>query len=321
MTHATTFTDSYHRLLSHVYNYGIRRPSRARLIDGSQPDTRSIIGHSLCTNFVRLDDFPILLTRPVAVRNTIGELRTFFEGVPSPTSKDRKLKRGPITSIKDAQFRANGCDWWGYWADDDGELGPIYGAQWRGVHPFYYDQIAEAVRLLIDDPFSRRIFVSAWRPEAIRYMALPPCHDSFQLITEPTDHPRRHRLHMIVRMRSCDIMCGLPHNHLSYSILLNIFVGIANNLAKSMLKDFADDSRGPYSPASLTFQFGDLHLYENHIDAARTLLDRPIPTPDLPVVLRISEFLGSDVCGPKLPDIKIENYHPADRIPGIEVAV
>jgi len=190
----------------------------------------------------------LLTTKRVAFKSVVAELIWFLSG---------------STNVKELQ--AMGCTIWDEWADEDGDLGPIYGQQWRAWkhydNPFdpgmAIDQIFQMVELLKHDPTSRRMLVSAWDVGDLKEMALQPCHYAFQLQVSNGE------LNMMVNMRSIDIFLGMPFNIASYALLLMMFGHVTG-----------------YRPKRLCFALGDLHIYENHmeqgwIQLSRTQLDPP----------------------------------------------
>lgn len=215
------------------------------------------------------DGFPAVTTKKLAYSSVVGELIGFLRGE---------------TNVK--AFQELGCKVWDgnanadYWLNNpnnkgDGDLGRIYGAQWRawyagedwnqnGYGPsLSVDQLANALHEVRNNPTSRRIVVNAWNPAELNQMALPPCHLLFQLIP----HVNTGKLHMVMYQRSCDLFLGVPFNIASYATLLHLFAYWTG-----------------YKPGTLTMMMADVHIYENHLDQVREQLSRdPMPLPKLAI--------------------------------------
>jgi thymidylate synthase len=222
------------------------------------------------------DGFPLLTTKKIHTKSVIHELLWFLRG---------------DTNIR--YLKENGVSIWDEWADADGNLGPIYGAQWRswkGSDGRTYDQIQSVVEEIRKNPDSRRLIVSAWNVAEIEKMALPPCHTLFQFYVADG------RLSCQLYQRSADIFLGVPFNIASYALLTHM-VAQVTGLA---VGDFIHT-------------FGDVHLYMNHLDQAREQLSRtPRPLPRLkinPSVKQLSDF--------RADDFEILGYdpHPAIKAP------
>jgi len=209
--------------------------------------TRKVFGRFWACDDV-IDDFPLLTTKRVHFKSVVAELLWFLSGSTNANDLDATI--------------------WDEWADEKGELGPVYGKQWRdwfisSTHcegPGGYDghtsrlavdQIQQALNLLQTDPNSRRILVSAWNVSDLHAMKLQPCHYAFQLQTCNGE------LNMLVNMRSIDIFLGMPFNIASYALLLMMFAHVTGYRAKR-----------------LCFSLGDLHIYENHMEQGRVQLSR-----------------------------------------------
>lgn len=229
--------------------------------------------------------FPILWAKTIHWKSVLEELLWFLRGE---------------TNV--ASLKAQGVRIWDEWADEDGHLGRIYGAQWRNwVSPKFVmsyeegigriDQISRVEKSLRSDPFSRRHIVSAWNPGELDQMALPPCHFAFQFCVG-TDK----KLHCIVSQRSADIFLGLPFNISSYALLTHLFASTTG-----------------LKPGSVTINMGDAHLYENHVDQAREYLSRlhgNVP----PVPCRLELDVQSSVLDYKSEHIKLIGYKPLGPI-------
>ncbi len=264
----------YLDLMQHVLDHGHVKDDR------TGTGTRSVFGHQLRFNLDESTDpgigaggFPLLTTKKLHLRSIIYELLWFLRG----ETHTRFL-------------RENNVSIWDEWADDDGELGPVYGYQWRnwpapgGRH---IDQISQVVDQIKHNPDSRRMIVSAWNVAQIDKMALPPCHTLFQFYVADD------RLSCQLYQRSADIFLGLPFNIASYA-LLTLMVAQVTGL----------------KPGEFVHTLGDAHLYNNHIDQAREQLSRdprPMPTMKLNAVV-------DDIFGFSYEDFELQNYAPHPHI-------
>jgi thymidylate synthase len=197
--------------------------------------TLSLWGETLRVDLA--EGFPLLTTKRVHFKSVAEELLWFLRGE---------------TNVRSLQAR--GVTIWDEWADADGNLGPVYGAQWRTFHAgagSCHDQIADVLKLLKNEPDTRRAVVTAWNPRDVERCKLPPCHYAFQF------RRANGRLHCAVNMRSCDLFLGLPFNLASYALLTHLFAA-----------QLGDDV------GVLAFSFGDLHLYETHVQQAIEQLKR-----------------------------------------------
>lgn len=238
--------------------------------------------------------FPLLTTKKVHFKSIVWELLWFLSG---------------STNIK--MLQDNGVTIWDEWADENGEVGYIYGAQWRRWQDnnFYdNDQIVNCINLLKNDPYSRRNVVSAWNAGELDEMALPPCHFAFQMVVEPSDiEGEKDYLSCIVTMRSCDLFLGSSFNIASYALLTYMLAKECNLQAYKVV-----------------INFSDLHLYKNHIEQAKLQLTRkPMPLPqldltnfDLMKVLSLKEN-DTEAWREQFNCIKLLNYesHPAIKAP------
>lgn len=258
----------YHRLLKLVLEEGKPRADR------TGTGTIGVFGAQ--ARFDLRETFPLVTTKKVHVRSIIHELLWFLRG---------------DTNV--GYLRENGVTIWDEWAGDDGSLGRIYGAQWRSWRApdgRTVDQIAEAVRMLREQPESRRIIVSAWNPGELGEMALPPCHAFFQF------HVQDGELRCQLYQRSADLFLGVPFNIASYALLTLMMAQVCGLRA-----------------AEFVHTFGDLHLYTNHLDQAREQLarePRPLPQMRLNAARReLDEFVYGD--------FTLEGYapHPAIKAP------
>ena len=240
--------------------------------DRTGTGTLSVFGRQL--RFSLVDGFPLLTTKRVHFRSVAGELLWMLSG---------------STNVKDLQ--ALGVSIWDEWAQEDGELGPVYGRQWRNWESYegrpVVDQIAAVIKGIPTDPHSRRHLVSAWNVADLPDMALPPCHYAFQF------YVRGGRLNCMFQMRGADTFIGLPFNIASYA-LLTLMIAQVCDLA----------------PGELVVSIGDAHLYRNHIEQARLQLTReprPLPTVRLTPGIR-------DIDAFTLADIVLEGYGPHPTI-------
>jgi len=222
--------------------------------------------------------FPCLTTKKLHLRSIIHELLWFLRG---------------DTNIR--YLQENKVSIWDDWADENGDLGPVYGRQWRsfpGPDGRSIDQIAEIVHGLRGDPHSRRHLVVAWNPGELNRMALPPCHCLFQFFVHQPDSERP-GLSCQLYQRSADLFLGVPFNIASYALLTLMLAQVCGFQAREFIHTF-----------------GDLHLYQNHLDQARTQLardPRPLPTMTInPERTELDQFTGDD--------FRLENYDPHPHI-------
>ena len=259
---------TYLDLLRHVREHGTRKEDR------TGTGTLSVFGYQM--RFDLSERFPLLTTKKVHTKSVIHELLWFLKG-----------------STNIAYLRDNGVTIWDEWADANGELGPVYGYQWRswpapdGAH---VDQIAQVIAQIRANPSSRRLIVSAWNVADIPKMALAPCHALFQFYVADG------RLSCQMYQRSADIFLGVPFNIASYA-LLTLMVAQVTGL----------------KPGELVHTLGDAHLYLNHLEQADEQLSRP-PRP-LPV-MKLNPAV-KEIDGFRFEDFTLEGYdpHPAIRAP------
>ncbi|MDA4846447.1 thymidylate synthase [Hoeflea poritis] len=255
----------YHDLLRRVLETGVDRGDR------TGTGTRSVFGHQM--RFDLADGFPVLTTKKLHLRSIIIELLWFLRGE---------------TNI--AWLKENGVSIWDEWADENGELGPVYGYQWRswpGPDGKSIDQIANTVETIRTNPNSRRLVVSAWNPALVDEMALPPCHCLFQF------YVAEGRLSCQLYQRSADIFLGVPFNIASYALLTMMIAQVAD-----------------LEPGDFVLTLGDAHLYSDHFEQAQLQLTRdPRPLP----VMRINPQV-KDLFAFSFEDFSLEGYDPHPHI-------
>ena len=231
----------YLDLMQHVLDKGHVKEDR------TGTGTRSVFGHQM--RFDLADSFPMLTTKKLHLRSIIYELLWFLKGE---------------TNI--AYLKENGVRIWDEWADENGDLGPVYGYQWRSwpsPSGGSVDQISKVMDQIINTPDSRRMIVSAWNPALVDDMALPPCHALFQFYVADG------RLSCQLYQRSADIFLGVPFNIASYALLTLMMAKVAG-----------------LKPGEFVHSLGDAHLYSNHLDQAREQLSR---TPTAMPVMNIKD--------------------------------
>ena len=260
---------TYLDLLDHVLTHGVRKEDR------TGTGTLSVFGHQM--RFPLADGFPLLTTKKLHTRSIIHELLWFLKG---------------DTNI--GYLRDNGVTIWDEWADAEGNLGPVYGAQWRswpspdGQH---IDQITRVVEDIRRSPDSRRLIVSAWNVGELPHMALPPCHALFQF------YVAEGRLSCQLYQRSADIFLGVPFNIASYALLTHMVA-----------------QQTDLEPGEFIWTGGDCHLYLNHLDQARLQLSRtPRALPRLKLARRPESIFDY-----RFEDFVIEGYDPW---PGIKAPI
>lgn len=258
----------YHDLMRHVLEHGHKKEDR------TGTGTLSVFGYQMRFNLA--EGFPLLTTKKVHLKSIIHELLWFLQG-----------------STNIAYLKENGVTIWDEWADEQGNLGPVYGYQWRnwpkpdGTH---IDQISEVVNAIKRNPDSRRLIVSAWNVADVDKMKLPPCHAFFQFYVADG------KLSCQLYQRSADIFLGVPFNIASYALLTMMVAQVCG----LKLGDFVHT-------------LGDAHIYLNHLDQVKEQLSRePYPLP----VMKINPDV-QDIFGFRFEDFTLENYqsHPAIKAP------
>jgi thymidylate synthase len=260
---------AYHDLLKLILDTGTDRSDR------TGTGTRSIFGHQM--RFDLSQGFPLVTTKKLHVKSIIHELLWFLAG-----------------DTNTAYLKANGVRIWDEWADANGDLGPVYGRQWRSWSApdgGSIDQIANLVHGLKTNPHSRRHIVSAWNPALVDQMALPPCHCLFQFYVADG------KLSCQLYQRSADVFLGVPFNIGSYALLTLMLAQVTG-----------------FKPGDFVHSFGDVHLYHNHFEQAREQLSRELrPLPIMKLNLEIDDIFGFTY-----DDFTLEGYDPH---PAIKAAV
>lgn len=252
---------AYLDLLNHVMNNGVRKEDR------TGTGTLSVFGYQMRFNLA--DGFPMVTTKKLHTRSIFHELLWFLKG---------------DTNI--AYLKENGVSIWDEWADKDGNLGPVYGYQWRswptpdGRH---IDQISNLITQIKKNPDSRRLLVNAWNVGEIEKMALPPCHILFQFYVADG------KLSCQLYQRSADLFLGVPFNIASYALLTHMVAQVCG-----------------LQPGDFVHTFGDVHIYSNHMDQVKLQLSRtPKPLPKLELNPDISNLFDFT-----FNDIKVTGYEP-----------
>lgn len=257
---------TYLNLLQHVLDKGEERRDRTGV------GTIGVFGAQARYDLTK--GFPLVTTKKVHLKSVIHELLWFLNG---------------DTNIK--YLNDNGVTIWDEWADKDGNLGPVYGSQWRAwqnARGETIDQIKEVVESLKKDPYSRRHIVCAWNPGEVKNMALPPCHAMFQFYVSG-----ERELSCQLYQRSADLFLGVPFNIASYALLTLMMAQVCGLRAKEFVHSF-----------------GDLHIYSNHLEQVKLQLSRK--PRELPVMKLNPEV--KEIDGFTYEDITLENYDPHPRI-------
>ncbi len=257
----------YHDLLEHVLKHGIYKSDR------TGTGTTSVFGYQM--RFDLQQGFPLLTTKKLHTKSIFHELLWFLKG-----------------STNIAYLKENGVSIWDEWADQEGNLGPVYGYQWRswptpaGGH---IDQISNVIESIKKNPDSRRLIVSAWNVADIEDMKLPPCHAFFQF------YVAEGKLSCQLYQRSADIFLGVPFNIASYALLTHMVAQVCN-----------------LEVGDFVHTLGDAHIYSNHMEQVNLQLNRPFkPLPNL-----IINKAVNDIFSFKFEDFSIEGYDPHPAIKG-----
>ncbi|MFN5930766.1 MAG: thymidylate synthase, partial [Sphingobacteriales bacterium] len=259
---------AYHDLLNHILQKGAQKHDR------TGTGTISVFGYQM--RFDLSEGFPLVTTKKVHLKSIIHELLWFLKGE---------------TNI--AYLKENGVSIWDEWADEKGELGPVYGKQWRsweGADGQVIDQVSWLVKEIKKNPDSRRLIISAWNVADLPKMALMPCHTLFQF------YVANGKLSCQLYQRSADVFLGVPFNIASYALLTLMIAQVCG-----------------LEPGDFVHSFGDVHLYNNHIDQAKLQLSRqPFPLP----VMKINPEVN-DIFGFSFEDFELQNYqcHPGIKAP------
>ena len=258
----------YQDLLQRILDEGVQKEDR------TGTGTISVFGHQMRFNME--DGFPCLTTKKLHLKSIIYELLWFLNG---------------DTNIK--YLNENGVRIWNEWADEDGDLGHIYGFQWRSWPDYnggHIDQISQVVETLKKNPDSRRIIVSAWNVADIPNMNLPPCHAFFQFYVADG------KLSLQLYQRSADVFLGVPFNIASYALLLQMMAQVTG-----------------LKTGDFVHTFGDAHIYNNHMEQVKLQLSRePRPLPKMLINPNIKDIFGF-----KFEDFELTDYDPHPHIKGV----
>ena len=259
----------YHDLLQHILDKGVFKSDR------TGTGTYSVFGYQM--RFDLSEGFPLITTKKVHLKSIIYELLWFLQG---------------DTNIK--YLKDNGVSIWDEWADANGNLGPVYGYQWRSWKTpdgGTVDQITNLINQIKKNPDSRRLIVSAWNVADVDKMALPPCHTMFQF------YVAEGKLSCQLYQRSADVFLGVPFNIASYALLTMMIAQVCD-----------------LQPGDFVHTFGDVHIYANHMEQVKLQLSR---TPKLLPSMKINTEV-KDIFGFRYEDFTLENYDPH---PAIKAAV
>ncbi len=252
----------YLDLLQDILDNGVDKADRTGV------GTRSVFGRQM--RFDLAKGFPLLTTKKVHLKSIIYELLWFIKG---------------DTNVK--YLQDNGVRIWNEWADENGDLGPVYGSQWRNWNGEGIDQLAEVIEKLKHNPNDRRMIVSAWNVSKIPQMKLPPCHMLFQF------YVANNKLSCMLYQRSCDMFLGVPFNIASYALLTMMIAQVCH-----------------LEPGEFVHTLGDAHIYHNHFEQVREQLTRqPLPLPQMklnPAVMDINDF--------KYEDFELQNYQSYGKL-------
>lgn len=254
----------YHDLMKHVLEHGTRKHDR------TGTGTLSVFGYQMRFNLE--EGFPMVTTKKLHLKSIVHELLWFLKG-------DSNI----------AYLNENGVSIWNAWADENGNLGPVYGVQWRSWNTGKdsIDQISKVVSDIQKTPDSRRLIVSAWNVGDVEKMALPPCHALFQFYVADG------KLSCQLYQRSADVFLGVPFNIASYALLTLMVAQVCN-----------------LRPGDFVHTFGDAHLYINHLEQVNTQLSRqPRTLPSMKINPDVKDIFGF-----KFEDFTLENYDPYPHI-------
>jgi thymidylate synthase len=266
---------AYLDLLEHIIQTGVKKTDR------TGTGTISCFGYQM--RFDLQKGFPLVTTKKLHVKSIIYELLWFLQG---------------DTNIR--YLKEHGVSIWDEWADERGDLGPIYGHQWRswtGADGKTYDQVKDVLHQLKTNPDSRRMIINAWNVADLPAMRLSPCHALFQFyVTPPAANETRGKLSCQLYQRSADVFLGVPFNIASYALLTMMIAQVCN-----------------LDAGEFVHTFGDVHLYNNHIEQAKLQLNRtPYPLPVMKINAEVKDLFSF-----RYEDFTLENYqcHPAIKAP------
>ena len=256
----------YLELLNHVLTHGVEQQDR------TGTGTISTFGYQM--RFDLAQGFPLLTTKKLHTKSIIHELLWFIRGE---------------TNVKSLQEA--GVSIWNEWADENGDLGPVYGAQWRSwatANGNNVDQLSQLIEQIKQNPYSRRHIISAWNVGEIDKMALPPCHTMFQF------YVANGKLSCQLYQRSADVFLGVPFNIASYALLLIMIAHVTH-----------------LDVGEFVHTFGDVHVYKNHLDQARMQIQRdPLPLPTMEINRQVNSIFDF-----KYEDFELKNYQSHPHIP------
>ncbi|MEN9547637.1 MAG: hypothetical protein RIR12_228 [Bacteroidota bacterium] len=264
----------YLDLLRHIIANGTQKTDR------TGTGTKSVFGYQMRFNLQ--EGFPLVTTKKVHLKSIIHELLWFLKGDTN------------ITYLKE-----NGVNIWDEWADENGDLGPVYGKQWRSWQTAQgntVDQISDLIKEIKSNPDSRRLIVSAWNVGELAEMALMPCHNLFQFYVSPPSEGTKGRLSCQLYQRSADVFLGVPFNIASYALLTMMIAQVCDLV-----------------PGEFVHTFGDVHIYNNHMEQINRQLSRtPYPLPTMKLNLEVKDIFEF-----KFEDFTLENYqcHPGIKAP------
>lgn len=259
---------AYQDLLQHILDHGTQKTDR------TGTGTISVFGYQM--RFDLSKGFPLVTTKKVHTKSIIHELLWFLKGE---------------TNIR--YLKENGVSIWDEWANADGELGPVYGKQWRsweGANDVVVDQVKDLIHQIKTNPDSRRLIISAWNVADLPKMALMPCHTLFQF------YVAEGKLSCQLYQRSADVFLGVPFNIASYALLTHMIAQVCG-----------------LEPGDFVHSFGDVHIYNNHLEQVKLQLSRtPFPLPVLCINPEVKDIFAF-----RYEDFTIENYqsHPAIKAP------
>lgn len=267
----------YHDLLNFILEHGVEKSDR------TGTGTLSWFGYQM--RFDLKEGFPLVTTKKVHLKSIVHELLWFIKG-----------------ETNTAYLKANGVSIWDEWADENGDLGPVYGKQWRsweGKDGKKIDQLTEVIKQIKTSPDSRRLIVSAWNVADLPSMALMPCHAFFQFYVSPPDKSKNElkpKLSCQLYQRSADVFLGVPFNIASYALLTLMVAQVCD-----------------LDPGEFIHCFGDVHIYNNHLEQVKLQLSRtPYPLPVMELNKEVKDILNF-----RYEDFRLMNYqsHPPIKAP------